>query len=239
MLLRLAGCLALGIRTDGTVGGGSCAIGGVSRLDTSRAAPVTQAVATKLFAEKIHLSVIGSHTNNSKIENQKKNEEKKEENYKTESKTIDTSISNEAVLFLKEDDFLWGYKQTNDAMEARINVRAKQVQEDHVSRFPPIEQNETIAKTEEKKEEEKIINEKDMVIVDADDQEAWPSLNASTKEEKENTESKKSEESTASLSSSSDLGLHVVVVAAGTKVNIRVSKIKKRHCVTILVCNYR
>ena len=226
MLLRLAGCLALGIRTDGTVGRGSCAIGGVSRLDTSRAAPVTQAVATKLFAEKIHLSVIGTRTNNSNIENQK-NEEKKEENYKTESKTIDTSISNEAVLFLKEDDFLWGYKQTNDAMEARINVRAKQVQEDHVSRFPPIEQNEII-QTEEKKEEKKIINEKDMVIVDADDQEAWPSLNASTKEEKENTESKKSEESTAaSLSSSSDLGLHVVVVAAGTKVNLRVSKIKK------------
>ena len=51
-------------------------------------APVTQAVATKLFAEKIHLSVIGSHTNNSKIENQK-DEEKIEENYKTESKIFE------------------------------------------------------------------------------------------------------------------------------------------------------
>ena len=102
-------------------------------------------------------------------------ERSKSERNETKQSNNNNHLNNE-VTCLKEDDFLWGYKETNDAMEAKIKVRAKEVQQNHSVRFPPRVTKTKIAdKNESTRESEKSdkseSKNEEIVVVDANDTE--------------------------------------------------------------------
>ena len=162
-LLQVVGNLALGFDPRGGIdlGGGSCAAGGISKMKSSNPNETLafgQDAMAAQFAAMMRFLVApsssASSTASSAAATAVQSDTSTSPSVLRKEDTAETGKSETAqrkaisdTLAVKEDSFLWGYQEKQDAMLAQVRARVNEVKVDHQTHFPATSASESNATT--------------------------------------------------------------------------------------------